>query len=66
MSGGVISFIKHPGAKIKDTVAYVSLKFKEVQSGDINLEAMLSEERMETQKSTKKMETYRTSLLRYN
>lgn len=48
LSGGVIFFIKHPSTNIQDAFGYVSLKFKEVQSGDINLGVMLQVERMET------------------
>lgn len=47
LNGGVTLFIKHRGRNIQDAAAYVSLKFEEVLSGDINLGVMLSVERME-------------------
>ena len=63
-----MSFIKYPSTNFKDAVGYVSLEFKEVQSGDINSGVMLSVERMKnTEKSKKKKkEIFRTSELRYN
>lgn len=47
LNGVVLLFIKHRSRNIQNAAAYVSLKFEEVQSGDINLGVMLSVERME-------------------
>lgn len=58
MRGKVTLLIKCPSAHVKDAVGYVSLKFKEVWTGDINLGVMLSVERMEnTEKCREKKET---------